>query len=216
VPDVLRLLASMRKGSSVGATAYLETPSVEWILRRGAVWDLFYEHCSYFSARTLTAALGLSGFRVDSVARTFGGQYLWAEAEPATGTRPAEPDPEAHALVQAFGEMEQTLTKALSANLDALEGPIALWGAGAKGVSLANLLDPGADRIACVVDLNPHKQGCYLPGTGHPIVDHRRLRDLTVRTVINMNSNYYAENRELLERDRIDCAVIDLPRLLAA
>ena len=34
-------------------------------------------------------------------------------------------------------------------------GAIALWGAGAKGVTLANLVDPEQTLFECVVDVNP-------------------------------------------------------------
>ena len=46
----------------------------------------------------------------------------------------------------------------------------------AKGVTIANLIDPTNELFACVVDLNPGKQGHFLAGTGHPIVGPHALQ----------------------------------------
>jgi hypothetical protein len=80
------------------------------------------------------------------------------------------------------------------------QGRVGVWGAGAKGVTFVNLVDPGADLIDCVVDLNPHKQGGYLPGTGHKIVPFTELPRRKVKTAILMNPNYYRENRGLVRK----------------
>ena len=78
--------------------------------------------------------------------------------------------------------------------LDALgEGAVAVWGAGAKGVTFAGLVDPDASRIDCVVDINPAKQGRFIPGTGHPIVPPDALAARGVRHVVPMNPAYRAE-----------------------
>ena len=68
-----------------------------------------------------------------------------------------------------------------------------MWGAGAKGVTLANLVDPACSLIDCVVDLNPQKQGRFLPGTGHPIVAVSDLRERAISGVVLMNANYETE-----------------------
>lgn len=34
---------------------FIEVPDFDWIARHGAFWDLFYEHCNYFSRDTLCA-----------------------------------------------------------------------------------------------------------------------------------------------------------------
>ena len=88
-------------------------------------------------------------------------------------------------------------------------GKVALWGAGAKGATFANLIDPESTLIDCVVDLNPNKQGCFIPGTGHPIV---APSDLTRRGVFNavlMNPNYRDENLKLLAQAGIEMNLID-------
>jgi hypothetical protein len=72
-------------------------------------------------------------------------------------------------------------------------GPVALWGAGAKGATLASLADPDRRRVACLVDVNPGKQGGFLPGTGHPIVAPADLPAFRVARVVALNPNYVPE-----------------------
>jgi len=82
-------------------------------------------------------------------------------------------------------------------------------GGGAKGVTLANLIDPERELVACVVDLNPQKQGGFLPGTGHPIVNYLDLPLFQVKSAIQMNPNYAAENLALLHEAQLEVTLID-------
>jgi hypothetical protein len=91
----------------------------------------------------------------------------------------------------------------------AAEAKIAVWGAGAKGTTFAHLVDPENKLIDCVVDLNPNKQGKFLPGTGHPIVGVEKLATRGVRNAILMNPNYREENEALLAAGRIAVQLIE-------
>jgi hypothetical protein len=57
--------------------------------------------------------------------------------------------------------------------------------------------------IDCLVDLNPRKRGCFVPGTGHPIVSYDQLPARQVTSAILMNPNYYLENKRLLSEHGI-------------
>lgn len=194
-------------GDSTHARAYFETPCVNWVLRNGVIWDVFYEHCSYFNARSLRYAFERSGFVVGDVRHVFGGQYLWLEASPAAhATAPVPRAGDVRALADAFAAAHDALADGWRAKLtDAAErGKVAVWGAGAKGVTFANLLDPQRAIVDCLIDLNPRKQGKYVPGTGHPIVSHLEAAARGVRTAVLMNPNYAAENVALLTRAGLD------------
>ena len=215
VADPVALLRAVREALSASGEArvYFETPTVEWILRHRVVWDFFYEHCSYFTAASLATAFQAAGLHVDDVREVFGGQYLWIEARvtrdaPRVERRPGDV-PE---LARAFGRAEPGIVDAMRAQVEAwaADGGVALWGAGAKGATLAHLIDPERTLVRCVVDLNPQKQGRFLPATGHPIVDFRELRALDVRTAVLMNPNYRAENDRLLRSAGMDVALTEL------
>lgn len=215
VPRPVELLRSVRAAleGAGRARVYFETPTVEWILRHRVVWDFFYEHCSYFSAASLSTAFQAAGFAVDEVREVFGGQYLWIEGSAGGPAPEVEMRPgEVPGLARAFSQAEPRIRGSLRAQVErwAADGGVALWGAGAKGATLAALMDPDRRLVRCVVDLNPQKQGRYLPATGHPIVDYRALAGLGVRTAVLMNPNYRAENERLLREAGLDVALTEL------
>lgn len=202
IPDPAAMLRSMRSAAVTGRTrVFVETPCVEWILRNGVLWDMFYEHCSLFSAHSLGLALTRAGFRVTEVRHVFGGQYLWAEAETGPGQwPPTRREPLTAALDVA--ELENTRLVRWRDHLAELsaEGPLVLWGAGAKGLTFCNLLDPEQTLLRAVVDVNPAKQGQFIGGSGHPIIAPQDARG--ARTAIVLNPRYVDEIRD--EMSRID------------
>ena len=214
VQDPVAMLQLMRRTAGHRPVRlFLETPCVEWILANEVTWDFFYEHCSYFSTGSLETALAAAGFAAEVIRHTFGGQYLWAEARAGEGALPASArQTTIPALARRFAAHEASRVDALRRRVEALaaDGPVAMWGAGAKGVTLANLIDPERRSIACVLDLNPNKQGGYLPGTGHPIVGPADLPRWNVHTAVLTNPNYVHENTQLLREASIDVRLIDL------
>ncbi len=215
VPEPLALLGAVRAALAArpDARVFFETPCVEWILRNQVVWDFFYEHCSLFSRDSLCTAFAASGFAVERVDPVFGGQYLWLQARLVSATQPIEPrDGSAVvALAEAYGQSLQKLCADWQARLAELQrhGRVALWGAGAKGVTLANLVDPDRVLLDCLVDINPAKQGCYVPGSGHAIVAPSDLVLRQIANVILMNPNYANETLQLLEAERSPATLLD-------
>ena len=211
VPKPATLLSQIRQASS-GARVFVETPDVEWILRNEVIWDFFYEHCSYFSPRSLAAAFRRAGFGDVESTHMFGGQYLWVEATATDrNASKSKDDPGAIAqLVENYVRKESEVRARWSDTIESLrkKGAIALWGAGAKGVTSASLFDPQTELINCVVDLNPAKQGRFIAGSGHPIVSPSALSRLGVRSVVLMNPNYLGEVQALLKREKIDVNVV--------
>jgi SAM-dependent methyltransferase len=217
VPDPVALLRLIWKalGNSANPRVFFETPCVEWILRRQVAWDFFHEHCSYFTASSLTTAFEAAGFQVDLVRHVFGGQYLWLEARPAAPSRPSRDPGDVPRLAQRFAAVEQARINSWGEAVRRIagQGPAALWGAGAKGVTFANLLDPRRRFFHCVIDINPKKQGCYLPGTGHPVMEPEAVDRLGIKNILLMNSNY---RTEIVQKLSDQCSAATLVDLLEA
>ncbi|MFZ5865531.1 MAG: class I SAM-dependent methyltransferase [Thermodesulfobacteriota bacterium] len=188
------------------ARVFFETPCVEWILSDVVFWDFFYEHCSYFSAGSLVTAFEAVGYSVNAVTRVFGDQYLWLEACVQPPPSPVSRDGELMSgLVDRYADAEaQTMAgwKERMGTASAISGA-ALWGAGAKGVTLANLIDADRELITCVVDVNPNKQGAFVAGSGHPIVDYHELPALGVGTVFPLNPNYRDEILNMIQASEL-------------
>lgn len=215
VTDPLAMLYSVRAALTEHASArvYFETPCVDWILENGVFWDFFYEHCSLFNASSLAYAFRKAGFEVKAVRHVFRGQYLWLEAGLCSEKEVVSPNAGLTIdLARSFNKEEQRYRDQWLARVRALAtgGRVALWGAGAKGVSFANLIDPDCELIDCVVDVNPAKTGNYLPGTGHPIVNYADLAPRGITDVINMNPNYLEENKAILAQLGIRANLMDV------
>lgn len=178
----------------------VETPSLEWIIENGCFWDIFYEHCNYFSLPCLAHLAGRAGFEVIKHSLVFGRQYQLLELRRGASDRPVLNTPSVlpgNALgrfTQAFEEARRKLEgRLLQAGA---ERGWAVWGAGAKGVALVNRVSIQPPRF--VIDSNPAKQGGVIPGSSVQIVppDHPQVLDIPV--ILVANPNYYSEIESFL------------------
>jgi len=191
-------------GGRPEAAVYCEVPDALWTLRDLGIWDIIYEHCSYFTAPSLARVFEEGGFEVLRVDSRFGGQFLSVEARPSD--RPAVTDrareiEEIGRLASSFGERHRSRVAEWNDRLErwANAGRRAVaWGAGSKGVTFLNSLR-GADVVEAIVDVNPKKQGHFVPGAAQPIIAPDALRALEPDAVILMNPNYRAEIEGMLE-----------------
>ncbi|MDQ6699865.1 MAG: class I SAM-dependent methyltransferase [Acidobacteriota bacterium] len=211
IQELPPMLESVRRAieAKPGAVVYFETPDVNWIFENTAFWDFFYEHCSYYTAETLAHAFENCGFEVLDVYRAFEGQYLGIEARVRRNGGLGAGHSAAPRHVPALKEQSRRFVSASDAKIGACErrirnyretGGCALWGAGAKGVTFANIVDPDARLIDCLIDINPAKQGGFVAGTGHPIVPPSALSEFHFSGLLNMNPNYFEENHAMLRR----------------
>jgi len=202
ISDPVGFLKTIREAlrDSKQARVFFETPCLEWILRHRVIWDFFYEHCSYFTLSSLKTAFECAGFQVESVSHVFSGQYLWLEASLKNDFHHQDSG-QSLQMIQDYLESENSLINAWHTKIETLlkQGKVALWGAGAKGVTFANMMDPLLQKIDCVVDLNPKKQYKFIPGTGHPIIPYQDLIKRSIKNVVVMNPNYLEENQKLLK-----------------
>jgi FlaA1/EpsC-like NDP-sugar epimerase len=69
---------------------------------------------------------------------------------------------------------------------------VALWGAGAKGAMFLNAFG-NIPSLEYVVDVNPHKWGLYIPGTGQRVVSPEFLTQYRPDVLLIANPNYRDE-----------------------
>lgn len=202
VTNPTSLMQDIHKAFKMSQTArvFLETPCVEWILRNNVHFDMFYEHCSLFSESSLESAMQLVGYEPSKTCHIFDEQYLWLEAAPTSYVNDVQFDSgKTPVLAQEFGKKEKDFIESWKEKLDSFKPkPLAIWGAGAKGATFLNLIDPEALSIDCVIDINPKKRGKYIPGTGHEIIGIDQIKSRGVKAAINMNPNYANENAAIV------------------
>jgi hypothetical protein len=189
-------------GARTDVTVMFELPDMERVLRERAFWDIYYEHCSYFTPGALARLFRATGFAVTALRKVYDDQYLILEARPAPGpTRgqlAIEDDPAATAgLIESFRQGVALRKARLVADVEhwVADGRrVAIWGSGSKCVSCLTTLGIGPS-IAAVVDINPHRHGRFLAGSGHEIVPPAALEVLRPEVVLVMNPIYLDEIR---------------------
>ena len=185
---------------------FFQVPDVSRILQDLAFWDIYYEHCSYFSLLSLANLFRSHGFEVLDLKKDYGDQYLLITARPSRETSP-EFDP-AQNLETLTNEVKyfssnyyQKLREwqTMVAELTQHGQKAVIWGASSKGVAFLNTLHL-QDEILYAVDINPHKHGSYVAGTGQMIVGPEFLKEYQPDNIILMNAIYHDEvQRQLTE-----------------
>ena len=70
-------------GEGSETIVFFEVPNVLFTLKDLGIWDLIYEHCSYFSVPSLKRAFTQTGFEVLDVVDLYGGQFLGIDTKGA-------------------------------------------------------------------------------------------------------------------------------------
>jgi hypothetical protein len=199
IPEVAPFLEDI--GAVIGGRhdvgIFFETPDVERVLREGAFWDIYYEHCSYFTLGSHARLFRRAGMQVTDLHLAYDDQYIIQFAAPGRGAPlPQENDLErVRALARAFPERvaeRRAHWRGFVQRRHQEGGRVAIWGGGSKGVAF--LTTNGLrDEVAQVVDINPHKRGKFLPVTGHEVIGPAALASAPPDTVIVMNPIYLPE-----------------------
>jgi len=208
IADPRPFLRSLRRlvGDRAGALLFFEVPNARYILEQTAVWDVIYEHCSFFTPDSLKALFTRSGFAPAGVAERYGGQFLTITAHPQTGGAPACSSAAfgsegIDVPVRGFEDAHRHKLEWWRERLSHMQHGTArtvVWGAGSKGVMFLNMMDPARRFIQYAVDINPRKQGRYVAGSGHEIIPPGFLANCRPGTVILMNPLYREEVRRSL------------------
>lgn len=179
---------------------FFEVPDVQRVLDEGAFWDIYYEHCSYFSCGSLARLFRASGFDVVEVGLDFDDQYVMLVARPVRQAKaarfPIEDDVE---------RLSRSIERFRTGVRDRIEGfrsqvadrrsagqRLAIWGSGSKCVSFLSTVGI-SEQIDAVIDINPHRHGKYLAGSGKTVSSPQSLVEHPVDAILVMNPIYCGE-----------------------
>ncbi|WP_163852348.1 class I SAM-dependent methyltransferase [Pseudooceanicola aestuarii] len=210
VGPVAEMLGRMHRhlAANPGAVLCIEVPDATRIWQTGAFEDIYYEHCSYFTAGSLARALRRAGFGLLELRREYNGQYLVAEAvaDPARD-RPAPLAEPARETTRAIAGLATRAAAQITGWQGWLRGaarrgePVAIWGSGSKCVAFLRAMGPEAARaVTTLVDINPHRAGHFAPGMALPVSRPEDLTRSPPARVIAMNPIYTAEITARLAR----------------
>ncbi len=184
ITDPLTFVQQLAGYCGPATQIYIEVPSFEWICRKQAFWDVFHEHCNYFTADSLGGMFDCAeqGF-------LFGGQYMYVLADLLS----------VRANAQKRRGAAANVSQSLQQELDRYRrfvqqhAGLLVWGAGAKGSTFVNLTDPACQLIHAVIDINAKKAGGYIAGSGHPILAPDAIAGTGASEVLVMNELYLEE-----------------------
>lgn len=213
IPQVVQFLRTVRRSldAAPDSPVVFQIPNLEKILEDTAFWDVYYEHCSYFTPSSLTYAFEHAGFTDTTTWTDYDDQYLLIEGRPGQSDK-AE-------LQRDEGLAKRLDTFATSANArvsqwaSALDRwvensePVVLWGGGSKAVAFLSSLGDRHKRISAAVDVNPHKWGSYLPRTALPVIGPAELGALDPAHVVVMNPIYIEEITASLREHGVEATV---------
>ncbi|MCZ6673643.1 MAG: class I SAM-dependent methyltransferase [Verrucomicrobia bacterium] len=202
IPDVLTFVSRLRKslGDNLKVPIFFQMPETQRVLGDTAFWDIYYEHCSYFTKGSLGRLFRRAGFEVKDLWTAYDGQYLMIEAFPAPDSTVAPhlkegPVGDLLADVDRFASaiQQETLRWKNFFSEGARDGEkTVLWGGGSKAVALLTTMRI-SDEVQYVVDINPHRQGTFLAGCGQEIVSPEFLKEYQPDRVVIMNAIYVDE-----------------------
>jgi len=204
IHNPLAFLHDIARAVNHSSMIYIEVPGLKWILDNQAYWDIFYEHCNYFTIETLSSL-----FNKSETGYLFGEQYIYIMADlkdlkdqvpdrtsnPLNSQSPSNPS----RLSDMFSELNKKLISHQRFIQDNIH--LTVWGAGAKGSTFVNLTDPQKKHIDFIVDLNPKKQNQYIARSAHPIISFNDLPAPKDKKIIVMNDNYRDEINQLIHHD---------------
>jgi SAM-dependent methyltransferase len=218
LPDPLTALRQIRAALRTrDCVLYFEVPNAQWMLERLSVWDVIYEHVTYWTPPSLESLFRRAGFQPLAVTSVYGDQFLTIEAVPAELQPDALPVPASLAGIRGaatdFGAHAAGLLSHWRGWLRDLaqHGKAAvIWGAGSKGIAYANAVGGVTNALTAAVDLNTRKQGLFIPGAGLPIVAPEGLADFAPDIVLISNRLYRSEIEQRLAALGIRAEILEI------
>jgi len=202
IGEPLRFLETLRRTlEGVETPVVFEVPDAVRVFEEGAFWDVYYEHCAYFTPTSLAGVFRRAGFDVTRLERVYGDQYLVIDAKPGQAGASLEIEDTPPAVVESAHRFAARAAEGVASWRSRIEGwhgnqPV-LWGSGSKSVAFVTTLRV-AGRIGGVVDVNPFRHGRYAPGFEGPILAPSDLRASPPDLIVVMNPVYVEEITEMV------------------
>jgi SAM-dependent methyltransferase len=219
IQDTAGFVNTVRRaiGDRLETNVFFEIPDVTRVLRELAFWDIYYEHCSYFSLGSLARLFRSCKFEVIDLSIDFDGQYLLIEAKPTK-----QKSNKMHELEESVKETANHVKYFSTQCSDKLQQwknglqeihaekkRAVVWGSGSKCVSFLTTLKI-QDEIEYVIDINPHRHGKFIPGAGKRIMPPEFLKKYKPDVTIVMNSAYRDEIQQMLDDMKVKTEVTSL------
>ena len=210
VPDLNDFVAGLATLLKPDGVLTMEFPHLLRLIAEVQFDTIYHEHFSYFSLLTVEQVFATHGLRLFDVEElpTHGGSLrIFAchanQARYAAGTDldkvrrdESVAGLDGDAVYAGFQNRVASVREGLRGFLASARSDgkrLAAYGAAAKGNTLLNFCGLGPDDLPYVVDISPHKQGRYLPGSHIPVRPVEYLREDRPNYVLILPWNLRAE-----------------------
>jgi len=219
IPNTAEFVDTVRRaiGNRLDTIVFFEVPDVTRVLRELAFWDIYYEHCSYFTLGSLARLFRFSNFEVTNLSKDFDDQYLLIEAKPVSPA--SEKIHESEESVGETGEYVKYFSAHCRNKLDQWKNRLqrihaekkraVVWGSGSKCVAFMTTLGV-KDEIEYIIDINPHRHRKFIPGAGKQIMPPEFIKKYQPDITIVMNPIYCHEIQEMLDDMGVATEVISI------
>ncbi len=205
VPEVVDFVRGAREWLTDDGIFHVECPYLVPMVQHLEFDTIYHEHLSYFSVSALNRLFAEAGMVLWDVEEIglHGGSLI------ARGKRsgPAKPSVAQYlarekengflsmAPLKTFAQRTQALQSSLPQFLSELkkQGPLAAYGAAAKGVVLTNYCKLDATVLPWVADRSPYKQGKLMPGVHMPVVAPERVLAEQPKHLLVLAWNFFDE-----------------------
>jgi hypothetical protein len=213
IKDPKGLLSTIRRavGERRETVVFFGVPNALYDFSSHSFFDVFYEHLSYFTHVSLEYIFKICGFKVCEFTKEWGDQSLYIgvtleDNENINNIYPPQFEVEKiedniNSFSVNYSNKIKNYRKTLRRILDRGEH-IVIWGAGSRGVTFLNALKDV--NVEYAVDINPIKQGMYIPGAGQKIVPPEFLHKYRPDLIIVMNPIYLNEIKNMVKDIRIN------------
>ena len=191
-----------------GTHLIIEVPDIDWIIENKTFFDITYEHCNYFSKNSLSNLVKRLGWHIENLQNVYGRQYLLLHAS-YNGYSSKDFNQTCNQIPQINFKKFDAAKKQFYKAIKTAES-VCIWGASGKGVLvLSEFSDELLEKIKFVVDIDPKKQGKYLPLSGKLITSPDALKTHKGQlVVIVMNEIYQDEINSTLSSMGIDAVLM--------
>lgn len=210
VPDLNGFVESMKILLKPTGVITMEFPHLMMLMDRNQFDTIYHEHFSYFSFFTVEkvfAAHGLTIFDVEELPTHGGSLRIYARQTEDTSKPVTLHADELRVREEAEGftnlekyfsfaeKVKETKRNLLDflINLKRNKKSIVGYGAPGKGNTLLNYCGIRSDFLDYTVDLNPYKQGKFLPGTHIPIFHPGKIKETRPNYVLILPWNIKEE-----------------------
>ncbi len=193
VPNLNDFVAGLKIVLKPAGVVTMEFPHLMHLIADGQFDTIYHEHYSYLSfltVRSIFLTHGLDLFDVEELP-THGGsirifaKHMEDQTKSVSDNVSSLMKKERSAGLHMISYYKNFQSKAAQVKYGLLKflieqkekgRKVVAYGAAAKGNTLFNFCGIGEDLVAFVVDMSPHKQGKYLPGSHIPVVSEEEMK----------------------------------------